>query len=56
MQCLRVVALMLAVVLSIEPASFGECEYLVCVGEQLRSPLFLRDLGFSTVFVFFTTL
>jgi len=47
------VALMLALVLSIEPASQGTCSYFGCLDEYVRSPQFLRDLLFSTAFVFF---
>jgi adenylate cyclase len=50
-----VVAVSLSLVLSIEPATLGECSYSRCVADFLTGPLFLRDLVFSTVFVFFTT-
>jgi adenylate cyclase len=48
-----VVAAALALVLSVEPAMLGECSYIRCVGAYVAGPLFLRDLAFSTVFVFF---
>jgi adenylate cyclase len=43
----------LALVLSIEPATLGECSYGRCVGEYVAGPLFFRDLAFSTAFVIF---
>lgn len=42
----------LALVLSIEPATLGECSYPGCVVTYVRGPLFLRDLAFTTGFVF----
>jgi adenylate cyclase len=47
------VAVVLAVVLSIEPATLGACSFARCIGEYLAGPQFLRDLAFSTAFVFF---
>jgi adenylate cyclase len=47
-----VVAAALALVLSIEPATLGECSYVRCVRAYVAGPLFLRDLAFSTAFVF----
>lgn len=46
------VALALSLVLSIEPATVGECAYPDCVLGYVRGPLFARDLVFSTAFVF----
>lgn len=45
-------ALVLSLVLSIEPALNGECRYANCVVDFVRGPLFARDLLFSTAFVF----
>jgi adenylate cyclase len=50
------VAISLSLVLSIEPATLGECQYLECVGEYIAGPLFLRDLVFSTLFVGFAAI
>lgn len=50
-----VVALTLSGVLSVEPATLGECPYLTCFARYVRGPLFLRDLAYSTLFVFFAT-
>lgn len=47
------VALVLSAVLSVEPASLGQCAYSACLAEYVNGPLFVRDLGFSTAFVFF---
>jgi len=47
-----VVTVSLSLVLSIEPATLGECSYGQCIVESLTGPLFLRDLVFSTIFVF----
>jgi adenylate cyclase len=47
-----VVVVTLSLVLSIEPASLGQCAYVECVGAYVRGPDFLRDLGFSTLFLF----
>ena len=49
------VAVSLCLVLSIEPASLKECLYFRCVIQHFGDPLFIRDLFFSTVFVFFAT-
>lgn len=49
------VAISLSLVLSIEPAALGECLYGGCLADYLMGPLFLRDLVFSTIFVFFIT-
>lgn len=49
------VAVSLSLVLSIEPASLGECPYGQCLANYLKGPLFLRDLIFSTLFIFFIT-
>lgn len=46
------VALILSFVLSIEPATLGQCTYLACVVDYIRGPLFVRDLVYSTAFVF----
>ncbi|HEU5208936.1 MAG TPA: adenylate/guanylate cyclase domain-containing protein [Longimicrobiales bacterium] len=46
------VALTLSLVLSVEPATLGECEYAACVAAYLGSPPFARDLVFSTAFAF----
>lgn len=46
------VAMALALVLSIEPATLGACGYPVCVADYVGSPLFARDLVFSTAFTF----
>ncbi len=46
------VAMALALVLSIEPATLGACGYAACVAEYVGSPLFARDLVFSTAFTF----
>ncbi|MGI9628022.1 MAG: adenylate/guanylate cyclase domain-containing protein [Longimicrobiales bacterium] len=45
-------AVSLSLVLSIEPATLGECTYLRCLADFLAGPLFVRDLVFSTLFVF----
>lgn len=50
------VAFSLSLVLSIEPASLGECAYGQCLANYLTGPLFLRDLIFSTLFIFFISL
>jgi adenylate cyclase len=50
------VALSLSLVLAVEPATLGQCAYLDCFVEYVRGPLFVRDLVFSTAFVFPTTL
>ena len=49
-----VVTVALSLVLSIEPATMGDCPYLECVGDYVTGPLFLRDLAFSTIFVGFS--
>lgn len=46
------VAISLSLVLSIEPATLGECRYIRCVAEAFTGPLFFRDLVFTTLFVF----
>lgn len=46
------VTITLSLVLSVEPASLGECAYVDCVGAYLRGPLFVQDLGFSALFLF----
>lgn len=46
------VALVLSLVLAIEPALTGECRYVECVMSFVRGPVFARDLLFSTAFVF----
>ena len=48
------IAATLALVLSVEPAALGSCPYPRCVADYVSGPLFLRDLAFSTTFVFFT--
>jgi adenylate cyclase len=50
-----VTALSLSLVLSIEPATLGQCTYSDCVRRYIRGPLFARDLVYSTLFVFFAT-
>jgi adenylate cyclase len=49
------VAVALSLVLSVEPATLGECLYPDCVLKYVRGPLFVRDLVFTTVFVFIST-
>lgn len=51
-----VVAVCLSLVLSIEPATLDECAYVGCVAGYVRSPLFARDVVFSTAFTFFVTM
>jgi len=48
-------AICLALVLSVEPASLGDCAYGDCVRDYIVGPLFLRDLAFTTAFAFFAT-
>jgi len=48
-------AICLALVLSVEPATLGECTYGGCVRQYILGPLFLRDLAFTTAFAFFAT-
>jgi adenylate cyclase len=50
------VASTLALVLSIEPATLGDCSYAECVARYVGGPLFVRDLLFSIVFLFFAVL
>jgi len=50
------VALSLALVLSVEPAAEGECPYFSCLAQYAAGPLFVRDLVYSTLFVFFAAL
>jgi adenylate cyclase len=50
------VAASLSLVLSVEPATLGQCGYAQCVARYVMSPLFARDLVFSTAFVFPTAL
>ena len=46
----------LSLVLAIEPATHGECAYPACITSYVAGPLFVRDMVFSTVFVFIVTL
>jgi len=48
-------ALLLALVLSVEPAMLGSCAFPDCVIEYIRGPLFVQDLLFSTAFAFVVT-
>jgi adenylate cyclase len=48
-------ALILSLVLSVEPATLGECAYVECFQRYVRGPLFARDLVFTTAFVFVAT-
>jgi hypothetical protein len=48
-------AVTLSLVLSVEPATLGECAYPQCIGRYIRGPLFVRDVAFTTVFVFVAT-
>jgi adenylate cyclase len=50
------VAVSLSLVLSVEPATLGQCAYAACVAQYVTGPLFTRDLVFSTAFVFPTSL
>jgi adenylate cyclase len=47
-----VTALCLSLVLSVEPATLGDCTYGECVLEYVRGPLFIRDVVYTTAFVF----
>ena len=49
------VAIVLALVIAIEPATLGQCSYVRCVVIFIQGPTFLRDIVFSTVFVFFAS-
>jgi len=46
------VVLALSLVLSVEPATLGECAYPACLLRIVEAPTFVRDLVFSTGFVF----
>ena len=50
------VALILSIVLAIEPFMEGECGYGACLVATVTGPQFVRDLVFSTVFSFLTLL
>lgn len=49
-----VVVFVLLLVLSVEPSANGECSYFQCLLDYVNSPLFARDLLFSTIFCFIT--